>query len=228
MHLVILLSIFLVVSCGKAANPEGDQLVQKSSMESQGYYRAPFVLINKSLSKGVSGRGSFFINPIQFYAKVNLTTPWRDITHIQMLHAGNRCPDRKDDINADGYVDGMETMSASGKGILPLDYNIRSRTGKFTVYPVSDPEGKYVYSQATSTTTLMYDLRTAARTGPLDFMGRLEKNEELTLDQRVVIVYGVPETEYLPSTVKGFEGFPPHMSLPIACGKFVETDEVFP
>jgi hypothetical protein len=133
----------------------------------------------------------------------------------------------KDDLNLDGYVDGSETLSVSGRVLVPLDYDLRTQFGKINVLPVSDANGEYMYSQSTSSAALMLDLRTNDR-GPLDYLGRLGAQEEIHFDEKVLIVYGVPDAVPLPDSVEGFGSLPPSMTVPIACTRLQETADVFP
>jgi hypothetical protein len=223
----ILLTLFFFTSCGKTTNRYVEDSLHEFNLKVKGYYRAPLNPINSRLTRGVRGMGSFFINDIQFYAKVNLSTSWEQVTHMQMIHEGSVCPSIHDDANNDGYLDGLEALSIAGRILIPLDFDLRSQFGKFTVYPVSSTKGRYLYVQSASTVLMMEDLR-KTDDKILSYIGKIKGNEEIEFKNRVLIIYGVPEYWRLPTSVKSFAGFPAYMALPIACGKIYETSEVFP
>ena len=195
--------------------------------EQEGFYRGKLTTLNSRISGRVTGEGAFFLQDIQFYAKVTLRTRWKRVTHLQFIHEGSECPKARDDLNRDGYLDFHEVISASGKILIPLDDNLKSQSAAFTRYPTTNDKGKYFYSKAVSAPVMMRDLRERDK-HPGDALGKLRANEELNLIERVLIIYGVPYYYKLPDTVQAFSGFPPHMGIPIACAKIVETAEVFP
>lgn len=49
----------------------------------------------------------------------------------------------------------------------------------------------------------------------------------LSLDERLVVIYGVPDSQVLPETVGTDGSLTPHQSIPIACGQFSRV-ETFP
>lgn len=133
----------------------------------------------------------------------------------------------KDDTNHDGFLDAVEALAVSGNILIPLDSDISSQLSKFTVGPVSGVNGKYLYSQSVSARVVMQDLR-LRDPYPLDFIEKLKGSEEIDFHRRVVLIYGVPETFRLPSTIETIIGLSRHSSLPIACAVITETAEIFP
>lgn len=224
---LLFILLFLFISCGKTTSPYEENLLLQSRQEQQGFYRSKLKPLNSRISGRVSGEGAFFLQDIQFYAKVSLRTKWKRVTHLQFIHEGSECPRLKDDLNRDGYLDFHEVISVSGKILIPLDDNLKSQLAAFTRYPTSNDKGKYFYSKAVSAPVMMRDLREKDRQ-PGDALGKLNHNEELNLVERVLIIYGVPYYYRLPDTVQGFSGFPPHMGIPIACANIKETTEEFP
>lgn len=223
----IFLILFLLLSCGKTTNPYESSLMLEHRQEQQGFYRGDLKSLNSRLTGRVYGKGAFFLQDIQFYAKVTVRSRWKRVTHLQFIHEGKDCPHSGDDLNKDGYVDFHEVLSVSGKILIPLDGDLKSQSAAFTQYPTSNDKGKYFYSQAVSAPIMVNDLRARDRL-PGDALGKLKENEELNLVERVLIVYGVPYYYNLPDTVQGFSGFPPHMGIPIACAQIAETVEAFP
>lgn len=220
--------LFFLIACGNTTNPYDEkQFQQKFFLENSGYYRAPFTPINTKVGGGVTGKASIFINNIQFYAKVNLQTSWSGVSFLQMIHASGTCPTSKDDFNRDGYVDAEETMAVVGRVLIPLDYDLGSQLGKMAMMPFTNKKGKYLYSQAASSRVMLADLR-ERDTNPLDFLGKLKINENISLSEMVVVIYGSPDHLYLPASVASLENYPANLSLPVACGRLTGTDEVFP
>jgi len=217
----------LILSCGKTTDPYRENLLLRPRQEQEGFYRGKLITLNSRISGKVTGEGTFFLQDIQFYAKVALRTKWKRVTHLQFIHEGSQCPQAKDDVNLDGYLDFHEVISASGKILIPLDDNLRSQAASFTRYPTSNEKGKYFYSKAVSAPVMMKDLREKDKQQG-DALGKLGQNEELNLVERVLIIYGVPYYYKLPDTVQAFSGFPPHMGVPIACANIIETPEEFP
>lgn len=225
-RLMLYLFAFIVTACGKTTGQNDETFPQKFALKTTGYYRAPFATLN--IRKGrVSGRASFFINEFQFYAKVSLRTPWKEVHHLQMVHEKSVCPTMKDDINHDGFLDAVEAVAVAGNILIPLDNDINSQLGKFTVGPVSGANGKYLYGHSASSRIVMQDLR-SRDPYPLDFIGKLKNDEEIDFNKRVVLIYSVPETLKLPSTIETIADLSNHASLPIACANILETAEIFP
>jgi hypothetical protein len=229
MSLKLLLFIILMIfqSCGKTSNPYEESLILEHRQEKEGFYRGKLKALNPRFTGRISGEGAFFLQDIQFYAKVTIKTKWRRVTHLQFIHESKSCPALKDDLNKDGYLDFHEVVTASGKILIPLDDDLKSQASSFFWYPTSNDKGKYYYSRAVSAPAMMSDLRKKDELLG-DALGKLNHNEELNISERVLIIYGVPYYYKLPDSVQGFGGFPPHMGMPIACANIIETVEEFP
>lgn len=211
--------LYLLAACGKTGKSSGNLQREETTPDQSGYYRAPFILLNKSIVRNVSGRGSVFINERQFYVKVNFKSKWSSVVHPQYLHLGNRCPTMSDDINNDGHIDGREVAGTIGEAIIPLDWDLRSPVGKRDKFPSSDEDGDFIWSRAASSSSIIRDLLLS---------GAISRREDVRMEGRVVMVYGIPESIALPESVQGISDYTPNMSYPIACGILIPTDETFP
>lgn len=219
--------LLICISCGRTGNPYREELSLSLKQEQQGYYRAKLIPLQKKMTRSLYGQGSFYLKEIQFYASVYLRTPWKRVTHLQFIHAGNRCPSMQDDLNRDGYLDFYEAMKVSGRILIPLDKDLETQLRGFTKYPTSNDKGDYYYSEAASAPWMLRDLRNKGFNSN-NTLEKLNPNEELNLIERVIIVYGVPHYFKLPESVRSFDGYSSHMSTPIACAEIIETVEEFP
>jgi hypothetical protein len=220
---IILCLLFL--SCGKTTN----RFEKKDSLQNgelQGFYRAKLEAINTRWRR-VFGRASFYLQGVQFYSKVNFHSGWGATLHLQAVHEGSRCPSTADDINQDGIVDFNEALKVSGRMLIPLDRDLKSQESAFNQAPVSNKKGHYLYSNAVSINLLLNDLKKNPTTRP-SHLAKLGLKEKLNISNRVVIIYGVPSKIKLPSSFSTIKGFPPHMTVPLACGVINETSERFP
>lgn len=227
MHLSLIIFLIFFVSCGKTKGPYDESYPMMARAEQEGYYRASLESVNGKISRRNFGKSSVFLRGNQFYAKVKLDTGRPHVTYLQGIHEGDRCPDPEDDINRDGYIDGQEALRVSGRMLIPLDGDLTRQLKSFSIWPKTNKKGLYLYTRSVGVDAIMGELRSISfRSHQL--LTRLGSNEELNLTHRVMIVYGVPYSYTLPETVEGVSGFPPHMSVPIACGRFVESEEEFP
>lgn len=132
--------------------------------------------------------------------------------HLQHIHGfidgtAASCPGSDADANGDGIVDLIETESSAGITMVPFHDNPGSMQIQSEAYPVADDQGTYSYNQSVS----LNALRGA-------FQAMFGDNE-LSLDNRVVFIHGVPENTELPDSVQSIPGAPAHMTVPIACGE---------
>jgi hypothetical protein len=74
-------------------------------------------------------------------------------------------------------------------------------------YPKASAKGGYQYRQSVSLKAL-----SAAFAKAFD-------GQRLNLDNRVVLIHGVPDGTKLPATVQSLGPIPAQVTLPIACGK---------
>lgn len=137
------------------------------------------------------------------------TVHWQ---HLHGLETGGAasCARQSDDVNGDGVLDLMETASASGVTMVPLDEAPADMDVAHGTYPSAAADGTYHYRQEVS-------LKKLEKAFAKAFDG-----QDLALDQRVIYVHGVPASHPLPGSVASLGPVPAHVTLPIACGQFVK------
>jgi len=79
-------------------------------------------------------------------------------------------------------------------------------------YPEANAEGAITYQQRVPLEELQ---RSLAQTHGI---------ENLSLDQRVVYIHGVPPETALPETAQSLPGVPAQVTLPVACGVLEPAD----
>lgn len=175
-------------------------------------YSVTLTEVNPQVAPGVLGNGDLVLTGDNFTATLDLTGAPGGV-HRQGITVGAACPTIKDDANADGYVDGVEAQVSSGKTLIPLDGDLTSQAAGENEYPSDN----YNYSESTPFSTMLADL-VAPDTNPNDSVVKLSAAEELTLQGKVVVVWGVAPDTVVPATVAGVDQLTPQQSLPIACG----------
>lgn len=135
----------------------------------------------------------------------------------QSIHIGSRCPSEQDDLNNDGFVDANEGAKVYDKVIIPLDDDIGSQHIGLGIYPVSDNFGYYLWSRTTSFVKLQDDLQDEDINLKDDYV-KLLPDKNLTINGKVAVIRGVPESTILPDSVSGRGKLSPHQGLPVACG----------
>lgn len=142
--------------------------------------------------------------------------------HMQHVFVGNRCPDSRDDLNFDGFIDIQEAYNVVGNIIIPLDGDISSQKSDLYVFPLSNESGSYTYTKEAGFEDFMWDLQARDR-NINDNIVKLGRNEELNLEGKVVIIYGVGSDVVFPETVASYGSRKIFQTLPVACGVFKRT-----
>lgn len=127
-----------------------------------------------------------------------------NVTHMQNIHLGTKCPDAEHDANRDGFVDFNESMRVSGNVLLPLDSDLSSQdaSGVF-------PKGNFTYYQKASVASIVATI-----------------NRGFNLEGKVIIVMGAAADRNLPVTVSTVNGQTKELSVPIACGVIQRMGEI--
>lgn len=210
----------LLNSCSKSpANGTEISTINSDLLETEMYgtYLSILSPINKNVSGHLNGTVSVIREQANFIVDVRMSGGPLSVLHNQSIHVGSRCPTELDDLNADGYIDAEEGSQVFGKIIIPLDDDISSQRMGGGIYPISDKYGQYLWSRSTPFDKLMQDLHEEDINLKDDFI-KLEHNKNLTMLGKVVVILGIPETNFLPETVAGRGRLTPHQALPIACG----------
>lgn len=142
--------------------------------------------------------------------------------HMQHVFVGNRCPDLRDDLNFDGFIDIQETYKVVGNIIIPLDGDISSQKSDLYVFPVANESGSYTYTKEAGFEDFMWDLQAKDRILN-DNIIKLGRNEDLNLEGKVVIIQGVASDVVFPETVASYGSRKIFQTFPVACGVFKRT-----
>lgn len=142
--------------------------------------------------------------------------------HMQHVFVGNRCPDFRDDLNFDGFIDIQEAYKVVGNIIIPLDGDISSQKSDLYVFPLSNESGSYTYTKEAGFEDFMWDLQ-ARDKNVNDNIVKLGRNEALNMEGKVVIIQGVASDVVFPETVASYGSRKTFQTFPVACGVFKRT-----
>jgi hypothetical protein len=210
------LCLVLLLSCGKGYKEKEYIQYEVAS----GRFKATLKSLNPSV--GVfHGWVSLSIEDYQFWARIKVMGPNSKDMHAQYIHTSGTCPLMRDDTNHDGYLDFIEASKVVGPILVPLDSNLNSQMFGLNEFPIMRNKNDfYYYSEACNAQRMMLDLRREDYY-ETDMISKLSSGEDLNLEKRIVMIYGVPLERALPSTVRSFDGYPSQASLPIACGEIM-------
>lgn len=216
------LSFFILLAgCGKGF----EEQEEPQEEEYVGHYRAVFKPLNQRFGR-MSGWAAITITDNQFWARVRVGGRKTTTMHAQFIHSRGRCPGMTDDLNGDGYLDFLEAYRIAGPILVPLDANLNSQLKGMHEFPLMKRKSHYFYSEAASYDRMMEDLRGEDYLSD-DMISKLSE-DELELERRVVMIYGINEDNSLPSTVRSYTGYPAQYALPIACGELQAGDGEVP
>ena len=217
--LIVILTLGLT-GCGKGFK----DIEEEEEFIPEGQYIAQLKPLN-SRKRSYSGWAKIRLTENQIWVRIHLKGPGIKTFHAQHLHTGEACPNLdEDDANADGYIDIKEGSEKFGSILVPLDSDISSQMRGISDFPFMRKQGLYFYSESASAQKLLRDLR-ESMTFPEDMMTKLEHSEGLDFDRRTIVIYGIPESDYLPDTVATYGGHPRQFALPVACGELKYTNE---
>ncbi len=205
--------ILTLAACGKDSSKSSSQTQAELVQEEQGIYRAVLATLNPGVNQNKSfGTAAITVAGDEFKVKINMINTPGNVTHLQEVRTGKRCPEAQDDANKDGFIDHLEGSKAFGNMLIPLDGDLNSQIAENKKLPQSNSTGSYSYSETASLSRLLADLKQFS-------------DLELNLSGRHFVVYSIPASVKLPATVAAIEGLTPNQSLPIACGKIVRIPE---
>lgn len=144
-----------------------------------------------------------------------------NVVHMQNIHLGTECPKIGHDTNQDGFIDFNESIQIANKVLIPLDSDLNSQSGGLNIYP----KGNFSYFQTASLKNMMSDL-VAVDPDPSDLNAKLDPNESLNLEGKVIIVTGAAANRGLPETVSAVSNQTRELSIPIACGVIERIPEI--
>jgi hypothetical protein len=214
---MILLGVLTLYSCGKGYL-EDENTEEEVSV---GNYWADLKPLNTRVGR-FTGWVSLSISDNQFWARIKVVGPNTKAMHSQYLHVNGRCPQMRDDLNHDGYLDFMESYRIAGPILPPFDSNLNSQMKGLNEFPITRGTSSfYYYSEACNLDRMIEDLR-RKDTYSRDMMTKLKGNEDIRFRRRVIIIYGTNDERELPASVQSFGGYPSQATIPIACGEVHE------
>lgn len=175
-------------------------------------YTAEINEMNPELTKNeVSGQAIFIIANGQLSISMVVKGLDPNMMHLQHIHgfiSGEKgtCPPPKADTNNDGVIDLIETHAYSGKTLMPLNGAPIDLVIKSDSYPVADENGLITYKM-----TISLDKLEAAVQNKYGI-------DQLSLENRIIFIHGIPEKASLPGSVQSLPGVPAFITVPVACG----------
>jgi hypothetical protein len=204
------ITLLLALFTGGMANAQKQYEPESGSAA----YMAEINVLNSNLTKEkVSGLASFIIADGQLNITIMAKGLAPSIMHLQHIHGfdiskkESSCPGPNPDTNGDGFVDLIETHPYSGVTLIPFNAAPTELKIKSSSYPVANEKGLLTYQMSV----------------PLDSLKSTIQNKygikELSLEDRVIYIHGVPKDASLPETVESLPGVPAHVTVPVACGE---------
>jgi hypothetical protein len=208
-----LLLVCVLAGCGKGFDSNEDRQEEIESAE----YHAVLRPLNRKFGT-FKGWVSLSITENQFWARVKVKGQKTKDMHGQYIHVGSHCPSMHDDSNGDGYLDFIEVVNVSGPILIPLDANLTTQMKGIFEFPKMRNQPFYYYSEAANMQWLMEDLYREDVIDD-DYITKLQPDQRLNLGRKILIIFGVDQERFLPSSVRTSPGYPSHSTFPIACGE---------
>ncbi|MGE3610133.1 MAG: hypothetical protein AB7I27_11140 [Bacteriovoracaceae bacterium] len=221
----LILLIFIIISCQKKSStnnkvrpPLENPILTQSSLTKDWILSGTLHNININITGLIRGSITVAKSNNDFIVDVLFKSSSAKTLHIQNIHLGDECPTKDNDINQDGIIDILESLPVTKNVIIPIDGNLKTQDdGKF-ISPISDDFGNYQYSSFTQFNDILSDLLELDN-DPFDEIAKLESKAEFNLENKVFVIYGVPESTVLPTSVAVLGKHPSFQILPIACAK---------
>lgn len=219
---IVLLNFTFAILCGcqatgDAGNLSGQITENRLESEMDGIYQAVFAPVNKTVSGHLSGSLTIAREKDELVADIRISSGPLKAAHLQKIHIGGRCPEERDDLNGDGYLDAAEAAPIFQEVLIPLDDDLSSQWVGLGISPVADEYGGYFWARSTSFEKILNDLR-EEDINPSDELVKLAPGKPLSLMGKVAVIYGAGEEAVFPETVSGKGQLNAHAALPIACG----------
>ena len=237
LHILMLLSLSLIVSCGKSkgkgSNSSSDDAIQNETVQTdgsniQGIYATTLLPLNNNIYMQKIGAAAVQRDGDVFSAYVKVKYGQRMTTLKQSIYTGKRCPTIADDLNKDAYVDIQEALIAIGKVIIPLDGSLDSQFGGQNVYPTGDSNlGSFMYKSTGSFARMFADLK-SPDDNTADMVTKLKDDEGLALQGRIVLLQGINERVFLPPTAISLGDRSVYKTIPVACGVLKKVKKMPP
>lgn len=201
---------------GESSNP----ILQNDTVE--GKYRVQLIPLNSSVSGYALVSGKIKIENDQFSVHLNAKATPENSIHVAAIYNAESCPNESHDTNNDGFIDPVESVSAIGEALIPLDGDLNSQSAGSGIYPYADTMGAYTYEQTGIFSSMLLDLKNQVL-DPNDQVTKLNVGENLKLEGKVLVIHGVKDETYIPGSIRSLGHLSEQVTLPIACGK-IERD----
>ena len=184
----------------KKTNQNSTQSFEETNLD--GNYRAILRPLNNHLSGYLpTGLAEIEIKNGQLVVSTLLDDDAK-VLHIQSIHNGTKCPGVTDDYNQDGIIDIEEATAVAGDVLIHLDGDLDGAIEGDGLYPWGSG---FNYKKSAELTAIENEIRL-----------RTQKN--LSLTDRVVIIYGISKNTLLPDTVATRLELPKNSTIPVVCG----------
>lgn len=219
-----LLSLALLLLLSVASCQQEDDQAQQDQPEMEGrqaqgdqqIYRADLSGVNQELTETeVQGTATLAIANDSVTITLDASGLPAGMMHMAHYHGFTdgqeaTCPSPDADENGDGIIDMTEATQVIGQPLVPFNNDPTNLSTESQTYPTADSMGNLYYTQTVS----LEELRNA--------MQQEHGITELDFSNFVVNIHGVDEGN-LPQSVQSQPGMPPHLTVPIACGKLEEV-----
>lgn len=193
-----------------------NETVQADGSNINGIYAGEIWPVNYNLHFKTLGMLGVKREGDNFEAMINMKYAPKGKTLRSAIYTARRCPNIKDDLNKDAYIDILEARLAIGKITIPFDGDLDSQMGGRGSYSSSDVTGKFTYHRTASFDRMFADLKTPDD-DPSDQIVKLGEDEGLTFPGRIVMIHGLSEDIKLPESVATTDGESAHDSIPVGC-----------
>jgi len=207
----------LFFSCGRVSEKKIKDIKHVNPLleTPEGIYQAYFSPVNSGIAGMANGNALIKLFNNQFSIYVSMQDLPQSL-HPQYLYQGSRCPGPEDDLNQDGHIDAIEGEEVYGKALIPLDYNLSSQLEDDQKFPKANRIGSYNYNQFVDWKIMTKEL-TLTDSNLHDHVIKLR--DPLNIEGKVIVIHGIDNSIYLPSSVEGYSHADIRNSLPIACAK---------
>ena len=224
MYYRLFMILFFLISCGQKGTGEGKTITRYKSPTFEGDYEIVFEPLNEDISGDFEAWGRVSIKNNFLDVEINVKKSPLDSFHHQNLYTVERCPDLRDDVNRDGFIDEQEVTKKSGLILIPFDGDLSEQMKGYDSQPQSNTVGAYNYKNSGLFSELLNDLLKKDHDTQDEFK-KLLHPLALNFKKSVIIIFGVNPGTYLPDTIHTNGYLPLHESFPIACGQLISRFE---
>lgn len=227
LNIVFFIVLLSTMACEKNVKSGGgvfESPTQNTSIEPQrtinplvGIYTAPIKSLNSSLASHVRGEVVFEVSENDIEVRIEVKNTSALVTQYQSMYEGMRCPDERDDLNGDGYLDPVEVSKVVGKILIPLDADIENQSLGFESFPGANLFGNYSYENKGKLSVMLADLYAADDNFEDDIVKTNKHN--FSFHKRVVLLQGVNSIVYLPASLEALEGKDLKDSITVGCAE---------